>query len=263
MKHLKSHVPELGSGRGWIIAAMALAAFLLASAALGFIDRLWPAWSGVGQVALILLGFLWTAPFFWRRREYRQRWGDLAYRNAFGRHVLIGLPMIFAAVIHTVYLPGERIASGAALTVLGIMAVYFFATGFLLWLRAAFTFGFDNLAMLYVYFPEKGRLVASSIYAVIRHPVYSGVIRMGLALGLWRATGFSIGFGLFMPVGLGLWLRLVEEPELVERFGDGYVRYQRRVPAFWPRAKEIGKFLRFLFEGEEEGGGNLQTGGAR
>jgi protein-S-isoprenylcysteine O-methyltransferase Ste14 len=70
-----------------------------------------------------------------------------------------------------------------------------------------------------------------------------------VALGLWRGTWFSIAFGFFMPVGLMLWLRLVEEPELIERFGPGYMAYRRNVPAFWPRLRDAGKFVQFLITG--------------
>jgi protein-S-isoprenylcysteine O-methyltransferase Ste14 len=76
------------------------------------------------------------------------------------------------------------------------------------------------------------------------------VIRVGLAFGLWRGTWFSILFGLFMPIGLTLWLRLVEEPELIERFGEGYADYRRKVPAFWPRVQDAGKFMKFLVTGQ-------------
>jgi protein-S-isoprenylcysteine O-methyltransferase Ste14 len=213
------------------------------------LDRLWPAWTGLGQVGAVIIGFVWTGQFFWRRREYRTRWGDLAYQHAFKKHVLIGLPVIFAAIAHNAYLPGQRIPLGWAALVVLVVGLYLVVTGLVLWGRAIFIFGFDNLAMLYVYFPDEGRVVESSIYAIIRHPVYAAVIRIGLALGLWRGTWFSIAFGLFMPVGLTLWLRWVEEPELIERFGPGYMTYRRNIPAFWPRLGDAGKLLQFLVTG--------------
>jgi protein-S-isoprenylcysteine O-methyltransferase Ste14 len=123
-------------------------------------------------------------------------------------------------------------------------------TGLVLWMRSAMTFGVDNLAMLYVYYPEEGRLVDSTIYGLIRHPVYSAVVRVGLALGLLRGTGFSIAFGLFIPLGLTLWVRLVEEPELIARFGEGYLNYRRRVPTFWPTPANARMFWRFLIRGQ-------------
>lgn len=53
-----------------------------------------------------------------------------------------------------------------------------------------------------------------------------------------------------MPIGLTIWLRLAGEPELIERFGEGYAEYRRRVPAFWPRLGDAGRFARFLVAGE-------------
>lgn len=249
LEQLTARVPDLREGRAPLIALLALASFVLVTALMVAADRLWPAATAVGQVAAILVGFAWTGQFFWRRDEYRARWGELAYRNAFGRHVLVGLPVIFAAIAHTAYLPGERVVTGWATPAVSMIGLYFMLTGLALWARAALAFGLDNLGMLYVYFPEQSRMVEASIYSVVRHPVYAGVVRVGLALGLWRGTWFSVVFGLFMPLGLSLWLWLVEEPELIERFGDGYREYRRRVPAFWPRLRDVGRFLRFLVKG--------------
>jgi protein-S-isoprenylcysteine O-methyltransferase Ste14 len=249
MENLVAHLPNVRAGRGGIFGLILLASFIVATTAMVALDWLWPAWTGFGQVGAILIGFGWTGQFFWRRQEYRARWGDLAYQKAFRKHILVGLPLIFAAIAHNAYLPGQRIPLGWAGPVVFAVGLYLVVTGLVLWARAIFTFGFDNLAMLYVYFPDEGRLVESSIYGIIRHPVYTAVIRIGLALGLWRGTWFSITFGLFMPIGLTFWLKLIEEPELIERFGPGYATYRRNVPAFWPRARDAGKFLRFLMTG--------------
>jgi hypothetical protein len=79
---------------------MILVSFIVATAAMLALDRLWPAWTGLGQVGAIIIGFGWTGQFFWRRQTYRARWGDLAYQKAFRKHVLVGLPVIFAAIAH-------------------------------------------------------------------------------------------------------------------------------------------------------------------
>jgi protein-S-isoprenylcysteine O-methyltransferase Ste14 len=251
---LFTHVPELRDpARRMLVGLTALASFAVATAVMLLVDLFWPAWTGLGQVVMILAAFVWAGQFFWRRNAYRARWGGRAYARAFGRHMLIGLPMIMAAIAHTAYAPGERITLGWLTPEVSMLGLYFAVTGLALWVRAALTLGIDNLAMLYVYFPLESRLVESSIYAVIRHPVYSAVIRVGLALGLWRGTWFSIAFALFMPIGLTLWLWLVEEPELIERFGRGYADYRRTVPAFWPRLPDVGKFLEFLICGHEPG----------
>jgi hypothetical protein len=57
-----------------------------------------------------------------------------------------------------------------------------------------------------------------------------------------------------------LWLRWAEEPELIERFGDGYRDYRRRVPAFFnfdPRT--WGTLWRFLIMGKWDEKMNTQT----
>ncbi len=246
---LIAHVPDLRAGRGPLIGLTALAFFAAATAVMVIADQLWPRWSPLGQIAAVIIGFLVAAQFFWRRREYREKYGALAYRNAFARFMLPGLPCLFAAIFHNLYLPGERVWSGWLTPLASMIGLYLLVTGLLLYVRAYIVLGMDNLAMLYVYFPAESRLVNSSIYSVLRHPAYSGAIRMGMAFGLWRGTWFSVLFGLFMPVGLTLWLRLLEEPELIERFGEGYAEYRRRVPAFWPRWRDAGKFVRFLFTG--------------
>ena len=248
---LFSHVPELRSPLRRLLAALiAVASFALATAAMIAVDVLWPEWTLLGQIAIVVIGFFFAAQFFWRRREYREKYGDHSYRNAFLHFMLPGLPLMFAAIAHILYLPGERVLTGWATPVAAMIGLYFIFTGAFLYIRSYIAFGADNLAMLYVYFPAEGRLVNSSIYSVLRHPAYSGAIRIGMAFGLWRGTWFSILFGLFMPIGLTLWLRLAEEPELIERFGVSYEAYRLRVPAFWPRVQDVGKFFRFLVTGQ-------------
>lgn len=246
---LIARVPDLQQGRGPLIGLIVLVVLAAASGAMIAVDRLWPAWTLAGQVAGVLLGFVVTAQFFWRRKEYRAKYGDLAYRNAFAHFALPGLPIMFAAIFHTLYLPGDRVVTGWLTPITSMLGLYFLVTGILLYVRSYRTFGMDNLAMLYVYFPAEGRLVNSSIYGILRHPAYSGAVRMGLAFGLWRGTLWSVLFGLCMPIGLTIWLRLVEEPELIERFGAAYRDHRRSTPAFWPRLKDLGRFYSFLVTG--------------
>lgn len=214
------------------------------------IDSLWPLWTMLGQSGVLLIGFGWAGQFFWRRKEYRARWGEHSYHHAFLWHIVPGLPLIFAAIAHTAYLPGERLVTGWGTPIVSILALYFIFTGLIVWARGGLAIGTDYGLMLYVYFPKESRIVNSAIYAILRHPMYSGAVRVGLALGLWRGTWWSILFGLFMPLGLTIWLRFIEEPELIERFGDDYREYRRSVPAFWPHLRDADKFFRFLITGQ-------------
>ena len=81
------------------------------------------------------------------------------------------------------------------------------------------------------------KLIVVGIYRHVRNPMISGVVLNLLgesllfrspALGLWCAF-FFLGNVLYMP--------LVEEPGLEERFGDEYRRYKRAVPRWVPRRR--------------------------
>jgi protein-S-isoprenylcysteine O-methyltransferase Ste14 len=122
--------------------------------------------------------------------------------------------------------------------------------GAMIWIRGVFTFGADNLAMLYVYYPEEGQIINSSIYGILRHPVYAGVLRMAIGLALLNGNANALAFAVLMPIGITGWIRLVEEKELIERFGQSYLEYRRRTPAFWPKWYDLGRFFKFLIKGE-------------
>jgi protein-S-isoprenylcysteine O-methyltransferase Ste14 len=116
-----------------------------------------------------------------------------------------------------------------------------------LWVRSALTFGADNLAWSYVYFPDEGRLVDTQMYGFLRHPVYSGVLRVTIGLCLLNGNWPALVFALLAPLGFTGWVRLVEERELLRRF-PGYAEYRQRVPAFW--TWHAVKFWRFVLSGE-------------
>lgn len=82
---------------------------------------------------------------------------------------------------------------------------------------------------------QENRLVTDGLYAVVRHPQYSG-----LFLGLFGEgfvhwpTVFSITV---LPVIVLAYVLLArrEEKRVLEEFGDEYRNYQQRVPMFFPR----------------------------
>ncbi len=248
-ERLAAHVGDLRGGWVLLIPLVFLTFLAAATAAFIAIDRQGPFWAAVAELAAFGFVILWTGQVIWRRQAYRARWGELAYRNAFALHVLPGMPVVVAAIAHIAYLPGPRIAFGPAALPVLVLAVALLVSAAVLWIRSMWTFGVDNLSLLYVYFPEESRLVDASIYSVIRHPVYSAASQVCLGLGLWRGTWLSVAFGLFAPLGLTVWLRLAEERELIERFGESYGAYRRTVPAFYPRVRDWGKFFRFLLTG--------------
>ena len=77
------------------------------------------------------------------------------------------------------------------------------------------------------------QLIASGPYAIVRHPIYTGLlvafIGSAMASGEWRGV-FAV-----LIAWWALWRKLrVEERWMVERFGQQYEDYRRRVPALFP-----------------------------
>ena len=76
-------------------------------------------------------------------------------------------------------------------------------------------------------------LIATGPYAIVRHPIYTGLLvalfGSAMARGEWRGV-------LAMVIAwAALWRKLrLEEQWMTERFGERYVAYGRRVPALVP-----------------------------
>jgi protein-S-isoprenylcysteine O-methyltransferase Ste14 len=76
-------------------------------------------------------------------------------------------------------------------------------------------------------------LIADGPYAIVRHPIYTGLliafIGSAMASGEWRGV-FAV-----LIAWLALWRKLrLEERWMAERFGQQYEDYRRRVPALVP-----------------------------
>jgi protein-S-isoprenylcysteine O-methyltransferase Ste14 len=88
---------------------------------------------------------------------------------------------------------------------------------------------------------ENHEFVQSGPFRFVRHPVYFSMILELLASGLLSSAWWML---LIVPFAFipALVMRLrLEEPALLEKFGDRYRDYQRRVPMLipykWPSAK--------------------------
>lgn len=246
---LARHVPELNSTSGWMkVAGSFLGIFGLTTLYFVITDNI-PTWTIDSQIVVMALGYLLLSRFFTRKKKFEEKFASDAYRQAFGRFALPGLAVIFAAIAHISYMNGPKFTNPIILEVFTWAGWLFVITGAILWVRAMLSFGVDNLTMLYVYFPEEGYIINSSIYGIIRHPVYGAALRLSIGLALINAGIYPIVFVFILPLGLFGWLRLVEEKELLERIPK-YAEYRQRVPAFFPYPNRIPAFFKFLITGK-------------
>ncbi|HZD10868.1 MAG TPA: methyltransferase [Candidatus Binatia bacterium] len=223
--------------------------FILVTAILNTRTLTSTVWLLVGEFLFGGVGFLWLYLFFRYKNDLRARFGPLAYSKAVSRFGYPGVAIIATVVTRIRTLPGPQISRGWWSIALPTLGWTLIAGGLLLFLRTLQIFGVDNLTMLYVYFPGESRLVENRIYKVLRHPAYAAAQRIAFGLALLNGNWFALACALFFALALWAWVRLVEENELIERFGQPYTEYRQGVPAFWPRPRDLRRFFEFLIFG--------------
>lgn len=110
---------------------------------------------------------------------------------------------------------------GAALLAMGL--------AFSIWARVHLGRNWSGIATLKVHH----ELIRSGPYALVRHPIYSGLllgfVGSGVARGEWRPV-LAIAIVLVAP-----WRKLRPEKRwMIETFGDAYRCYRTEVPALIP-----------------------------
>jgi protein-S-isoprenylcysteine O-methyltransferase Ste14 len=76
-------------------------------------------------------------------------------------------------------------------------------------------------------------LITTGPYAVVRHPIYTGILAgfLGLAIAVSEVRGFVV----FVLIFLGFWAKLrMEEQWMRSQFGETYAQYVRRSAALVP-----------------------------
>ncbi len=87
-------------------------------------------------------------------------------------------------------------------------------------------------------FGTRYRLVTTGIYRSVRHPQYLGLILVVVAFNIQWPTILTL---LMAPVLIVIYVRQArrEDRELEARFGEAFVSYASRVPAFIPRLPSV------------------------
>jgi len=100
---------------------------------------------------------------------------------------------------------------------------------FTLWARAELGRNWSAAVVL----KEDHQLIRSGPYAIVRHPIYTGLIIM--ALGTVLDEGTAVGLPLVGALSLVLWIKSRREEELMAAsFPVDYPDYRRHVRAFIP-----------------------------
>lgn len=81
------------------------------------------------------------------------------------------------------------------------------------------------------------KLMVKGPFAYSRNPMYLGVIIWVVGLGILANSWSFILIGLIIPFLYLIYVKLVEEKELAQRFGSQYLAYRQKVPFLIPQLK--------------------------
>jgi protein-S-isoprenylcysteine O-methyltransferase Ste14 len=82
------------------------------------------------------------------------------------------------------------------------------------------------------------RLIIQEPYTYCRNPMTLGTAIFYLGVAIWLGSISAVGLGLVYPVGILIYIKLIEEKELEERFGSEYLEYKMRTPFLIPRLRK-------------------------
>jgi protein-S-isoprenylcysteine O-methyltransferase Ste14 len=223
----------------------------------------------IGVAIVEIAGFFLVWQMWFWRDKLKTKYGPKSYQRLF----LIGFGGIILVLTVAInqYIPfysfatnfwstsPMRILATPLETFLGIASqtVFYIKTGvaaiilligLLMCNRAIQTFGFDYMVVLYLFFPEESKIQKNEIYSALRHPTYAGAVLICLGGAFLTFTILSFTAYLIFLAGFYIHIHFIEEKELIQRFGDSYINYRKKVPALFVKPRNMRTFLRFLFE---------------
>ena len=82
------------------------------------------------------------------------------------------------------------------------------------------------------------KLVIQGPYRYCRNPMTLGTIMVYLGIAVWLGSLSGLALALVYPVGILIYIKLIEEKELEGRFGSEYAEYKKRTPFLIPRLRK-------------------------
>jgi protein-S-isoprenylcysteine O-methyltransferase Ste14 len=110
---------------------------------------------------------------------------------------------------------------GAAITIAGLM--------FAIWARVHLGRNWSRSVTI----KQGHELITTGPYAVVRHPIYTGILTgfLGMAIAISQVRGFIVVLLFF----LAFWIKLrMEEQWMRSQFGEEYAAYSRQTAALVP-----------------------------
>ena len=192
-------------------------------------------WAGAAALAAFLASvFVGMARALRRPRGRATGLADKTLRGPV--YLLIGIPFFAVAILLWRPLP---LALSPALQALALALgalLYFPGLGLALWGRLALGEMYNVSMSVGVQLHAGHRLITAGPFALVRHPIYVGII--GAAWGsllLYRT--WTCVFAAFVFLGLIVRARR-EEQALAAEFGPEWDVYSRRVPGWFPRLRQ-------------------------
>ena len=203
-----------------------MAVVLLLVGALMFVPagsfRFWQGWVFLGMLAVMNTVFV---IYFYRRDQalVERRLRNKEPRRAQKRFKIFWLPLWLGTLV----VPGLDYRFGWSARLVGGMPVWLTSLACILvvvsWLLVFHVMRFNSFASAVVQVEAGQRVITDGPYRVVRHPMYTGIVLMGLAtplaLGSWVAVVPAL---LLIPA---LVLRLLDEERALREELPGYIEY--------------------------------------
>ncbi len=221
-------------------------------------------WYGalIGQSIITILAILpvmyVTKKSYIIRREFKKKYGELAFRHLYYRYIFITqiptfISFYFPILLKTDYFLPQIISLSEHYMTDTILPIYIalplclllIIIGFLIRIPSG-GFNVDVESYIYLIYPEKSKMIDDGLYRFIRHPRYMSRVFIALGFGIFANNGIAICASIihFIPF---LLLIKIEDDELAQRFGERFKEYRRSVPALIPHLHDLRKFVKAVF----------------
>ena len=242
---LRRKVPELGSPwKALLILALSLAGFGVCMAFFLCFDRALPWGSLISQFVVALVATGLSYRHYSRADHYQATHSVLAYRHSLYNYVIPILVTWYACCFHPLLIGGPPLLPRWLALIIGALFLAMVPLTRVHLNRAGVeltTQGTDILTVL----ADEERPLRGEIYGYIRHPLYFALVCCALGCGWLRNNLLALLAALMVLVPV-LVAVMLEDRQLVARYGEAQQRYIRQTGALFPR-RDLAGFVKLFF----------------